>query len=278
MKYVRATLTILILTLCLNYIAHAQAKKEQGHVITNTFWAPTLITQLSNHHLRGGILNVTLMHTFGIATKKPFQNFFGMDNFPNVRLGLDIGITNRWSMGIGRSAPLDLYDLRTKYGLLRQKTSNSPPISISFEGDIALITQKDLRPMGNDISTLASLIISRKFNDLLSVQLTPMYAHFSYAMAGGKNDFLALGIAAEFHLNYRYAIIVEYNPLLVNRPTGTKNTFSLGANFRIGGHVFQVFLTSTKWHVEQYVITQNDDRFWMGDFRLGFNINRIFHF
>ena len=91
-----------------------------------------------------------------------------------------------------------------------------------------------------------------------------------------ENSFLALGAGAEIHLSRRVALIGEYYPVIGNRPEGTKNAFSLGMNIKTGGHIFQLFFTSTEWHVGQYIITRNDEQFWAGDFRFGFNVNRVF--
>lgn len=279
MNYIRIISVISLFILCSTLPANAQIDRQRADVskIANgAFWAPALVTQPTTHHLSGGVLNVTVMHSFGIATENTIRNFFGLDNVQNVRLGLDFGITNRWSLGIGRSSLLNVVDLRTKYALLRQKKANGSPFSLSLEGNIATITQENNRPAEDDISMLASLIISRKFNNTISFQLTPIYTHYNNFLLGEESNFLALGAGAEVHLNRRIAFTGEYYPIIGNRPAETKNAFSLGLNIKTGGHVFQLFFTSTTWHVGQYIITHNDKQFWAGDFRFGFNVNRVF--
>lgn len=255
---------------------HAQMERERyktAKTVDEAFWTSTLLAQSTTHYLEARNLNVTIMHSFGIATSNVLQNFFGLDSQPNVRLGLDYGITDRWEIGIGRSYFLNVVDLRSKYAILRQKSDGSIPLSLSVKGDIGIVTQKNRKPFEDDISTLLSVIFSRKFNNVVRLQISPMYAHFN---DGNVKDLFALGIGSQIHLSKRFSLIGEYYPVFGDRPQGTDNAFSLGLDIRTGGHVFQLFLTSSNWHLEQYVISQNNDQFWAGDFRFGFNINRLF--
>lgn len=256
--------------------AQMERKRVQTDEAVQTFSTPSLMAQSNTQQLAPGNLNVTIMHSFGIATRNTVRNFFGLDNVQNVRLGLDFGLTERWSAGIGRSSFFNIVDLRTKYAIMQQNTSGSNPISISLKGDIGVVTQENNRPFEDDLSTLASVTISRKVNDYISLQLAPMYGYFSTVRQGDDNNLFSVGLGTEIRLSNRYSLITEYFPVLGNRHSGTKNAFTLGVNIETGGHVFQLFLTSTRWHLEQYVLSNNSNQFWEGDFRFGFNVNRIF--
>lgn len=279
MNYFKSSFQAIVLLLLLTTTAAAQMERHRANIVepVETFWAPNIVTQATTETLEARNLNVTIMHSFGIATTNVIQNFFGLDNIPNVRLGLDYGLTNRWSAGIGRSTLLNVVDLRTKYALMRQNTDNSTPLNISLKGDLGIVTQQNRQPFKDDISTLVSGMISRKFNETLSLQLSPMYGYYSSVDPGEQNYLFALGVGTSIKLNKRFALIGEYYPVLGSRNPGTKNAFSLGLNIQTGGHVFQLFFASTQWHLEQYVIANNNEEFWAGDFRFGFNVNRLFH-
>lgn len=277
MRYQKTTVLIPIFLVLFTLNVQAQMERQRADIVepVETFWTPTLVTQTTTENLQARNLNVTIMHSFGIATSDVVRNFFGLDNVQNVRLGLDYGITDRWSIGIGRSSFLNVVDLRTKYSLWRQQSDNSTPISIALKGDFGVVTQENRQPFEEDISTLVSAIISKKINETLSLQLSPMYGYYS-SLDTEEQHLFSLGIASRIKLGERYTLISEYYPVFGNRNSGTKNAFSMGLNIQTGGHVFQLFFASTKWHLEQYVIANNDNQFWAGDFRFGFNVNRIF--
>lgn len=249
-----------------------------GGPVEETFWAPNLIGMETVENISAQNLNVTIMHSFGILTDRTLQDFFGLDDPPNVRLGLDYGITDKWSLGIGRTTFRKVVDLRSKLTVLRETKDGSVPLSLSLKGDIGLTTQENNRPISDDLNYFISLPIAKKFNDRLSLQAAPMYSHFNTVSSfdNEKNDLFALGLGGEYHLSRRYALMAEYYPVLSERNPGTKNAFALGLNIETGGHVFQLFFASSNWHTEQYVISTNDEDFWAGDFRFGFNVNRIF--
>ena len=222
-------------------------------------------------------LNMTIMHTFGIVTEKPLNNFFGFDFGPNVRLGFDYGITDSWTVGIGRSSREKGVDFRTKFAVLKQTDTGSIPLSITLKGDLGITTVENGLDVIDKMSFLSSAIFARQFNEHLVVQLSPMYAHFNTVFdEGDPNDYLALGVAAQYRFNMRYAVFFESYPALTEMAPGSKNAFTVGLDLGTGGHVFQLFLTSSPLHTEQYVLYQTTDDFWAGDFRFGFNVNRLF--
>lgn len=268
----------IILIGCLPMQVLGQMERERAEIAkpAETFWTPTLISQATSEQLPARNLNVTIMHSFGIATTNVIQNFFGLDNIQNVRLGLDYGITDRWSAGIGRSSLFNVVDLRSKYALLQQKDDGSVPLNLTLKGDVGIVTQENRQPLKDDISTLASVIASKKINDHISLQLSPMYGYYSFVGEGNRNHLFALGVASQINLSDRYSVMAEYYPILGEANPGTHNAFSMGLNIETGGHVFQMFFASTRWHLEQYVMAQNQDKFWAGDFRFGFNVNRVF--
>ncbi|NGP76466.1 hypothetical protein G3570_07470 [Balneolaceae bacterium YR4-1] len=274
-------LLLLISLLLYQNQAYAQMERERvnpGGAISETFWAPNLIGLETTEQISAKNLNVTIMHSFGIVSNRTLQNFFGLDIGPNVRLGLDYGITDNWSIGIGRMTDRKVVDLRSKLNLFRQTKDNSVPFSMSIKGDLGITTQENNRPIKDDMNYLLSLPIANKVSDALSIQIAPMIAHFNHVsgISQTENTLYALGLGSEFRISRRYALTAEYYPVLGNRNPDTINAFALGLNIETGGHVFQLFFASSSWHTEQYIISYNDENFWAGDFRFGFNVNRIF--
>lgn len=267
--------------------AAAQMPRERadpsGPVI-ETFWAPSIVFLPSAMNLPEGNLNFTIHHVFGIATEGP-EDLFGLDAAANIRFGLDYGITDRWSVGAGRSRYDKVYDVRTKLALLTQKRDDSMPVTFSVAGNTGVTTLENGFEFADRLTYYAAAIIARKFTDELSVQITPMISHFNAVYKDRaaddsiileEHDHFALGIAARYVLNNYVSLSAEYLPVLGDRSDETTDTFSAAVNIETGGHVFQLFLTTSQWITPQYTIARNTDAFLDGDFRFGFNVNRVF--
>ncbi|MEJ0082059.1 MAG: DUF5777 family beta-barrel protein [Puia sp.] len=66
-------------------------------------------------------------------------HLWGLD-FATLRLGLDYGISDRFSVGIGRSSVLETFDGYVKYKLLRQTENQGMPVSIALLGTTSYYT------------------------------------------------------------------------------------------------------------------------------------------
>lgn len=278
---IKKTACILTFLTFLSLSTQAQMKREraaetlQGPV-ESTFWAPSLVGMGTIETVAAQNLNVTIMHNFGPINEEPFHNFLGMDFGATVRLGLDYGLTNRWSIGLGRTSPQKLYDFRTTYALLKQTKTDQIPVSVALKGDIGVNTNKNGYEFSDRLNYFSSVMVARKLNDKFSLQIAPIYTHFNRVFTGEQKSHFALGFGAEYHLSDRWALMAEYFPVLSERSENKTDAFALGLNIETGGHVFQLFLKSSNWHTEQHIIAQNEDNFWAGDIRFGFNVNRIF--
>lgn len=234
-------------------------------------------------NLEANNLNSTIMHNFGLVSGG-LEDFYGLDLGAAVRLGLDYGVTDKLSVGIGRTSIEDNVDLRFKYTLLRQLKSDKLPVEVAVKGDVGVNTQENTLfediTFAERLNYFASVMIARQFNDKITLQVAPMVSHFNTVI---KDDFgqpehthFALGFAGRIKLNVRNSLTFEYLPVLGERTQGTKNHFALGYEVETGGHVFQMFFMAGRWFTEQHLIARNTDDFFAGDFRLGFNVNRIF--
>ncbi len=280
-------LTVPALALCLSAGAVAQMPRDRadpGGPVDEVFWAPTVILTSSVTNLPQGNLNVTILHAFGIATDG-VETLFGLDGSANIRFGIDYGVFDRLSVGIGRSRFDKLYDARFKANLLRQTKDDRIPVEVALKGDVGITTLANGFAFADRLSYFASLLVARKVTDRLSLQVSPMVSHFNTVFiergAGDEileeeNDHIAVGLAGRFVLSRRVAILAEYLPVLGNRSDGTADVFSVGLDLETGGHVFQLFFTSSQWLTEQHALACNADDFFAGDFRFGFNVNRVF--
>ena len=90
-------------------------------------------TIVNAQDLLGGprTLDFRISHRFGPVNSEAY-NAFGLDGPANIRLGLEYSPEGRFMFGIGRSSLDKLVDGFLKYRLLRQKTDNSMPLSVTL--------------------------------------------------------------------------------------------------------------------------------------------------
>jgi hypothetical protein len=122
------------------------------------------------------------------------------------------------------------------------------------------------------------LLIARKFNDALSVQVAPTLVHRNLIPDSTvKNDVYALGLGGRYKITTRTSFNAEW----VYVPDGQiasmyKNSLSLGFDIETGGHVFQLHFTNSKPMNEKGFITETTGSWKEGDIQFGFNVSRIF--
>ncbi len=235
-------------------------------------------------NLEQGDLNSVIMHNFGLVSGG-VEDFWGLDQGAAVRLGIDYGVTDKLSVGIGRTSIEDNVDLRFKYTLLRQMSSDKIPVEVALKGDVGINTQKNTRfddfTFAERLNYFGSLMVARKFNDVVTIQVAPMISHFNTVVVEGdlttpENTHFALGFGGRYKMNERKSLTFEFLPVLGERTKGTVNHFALGYEIETGGHVFQMFFMSGRWFTEQHLIARTTTDFFESDFRLGFNVNRVF--
>jgi hypothetical protein len=239
------------------------------------------ISTVSN--LEKNNLNSLIMHNFGLVSGG-LEDFYGLDQGAAVRLGIDYGVTDKLTLGIGRTSVEDNVDLRFKYTVLRQLKSDKIPVEVAVKGDVGINTQKQPNfdfSFQERLNYFGSVMVARQFNEKITLQVAPMISHFNTVImettgVTPENTHFALGLGGRFKLNTRNSITFEYLPVLGDRTAGTKNHLAVGYEIETGGHVFQMFFMSGQWFTEQHLIARNTNDFFTGDFRLGFNVNRIF--
>jgi len=259
-------------------VSDAQLKRERS--VTSVLAEPAFsatknigISTIINPS--GGDLHYSILHTFGLVDGG-IDRFYGLDDGANTRLGLIYGVTDRFSIGVGRMTFRKVVDISAKVNLMQQTKDAGRPLSIALKGATGISTVSGQGLDFNErLSYFTSVMFARKFNTV-GIQLTPMYSYFNRVLGEDEQHLFGLGMLLQVDLNERLNLSWEYLPVLGNRNPGTDDAMALSLNIDTGGHVFQIFFASSQWHNEQYIMANNSDRFWEGDFRFGFNIHRVF--
>ena len=232
---------------------------------------------VKTHHKR--TLEVLITHRFGRINLGAHE-LYGLD-VSNIRLGLDYGITDDINVGIGRSSFDKTYDGFFKYRFLRQSEAGFPLTMVFFSSlAIRATPREEEDPSISFKDRLAGtyqLLLARKINSRLSLQLMPALIHKNRVEAFDDNTSVALGAGGRVKLTKGVALNAEYY-YRIDPPDNSpyKNSLSIGFDIETGGHVFQLHFTNSQMTIERAFITETFDDFFDGDIHFGFNISRVF--
>ena len=283
----KKSISLLTLALCFSILGSYKANAQQliphradvNKPVIATFKAPTVVLLPSVKNLYAKTLNMSIYHTFGLLNTGVKQ-FWGLDGGTNIRLGLDYGITDNLSVGLGRTSQHKIVDGRFKYSILHQMTEKGSPVDLAVTGDLGIMTEPQAfqgpYTFGDKLGYSLMFMAARKFNDNLSLQLSPVYAHFNKVFPGEKNSYLGVGISGRYKLTGHTALAIEYMPVF-NKTSSMRNALSIAFNIETGGHVFQLFFSNSQSFDPQDILRRTNNDVFKG-FRFGFNINRVFWF
>lgn len=271
-----------------------EGQEEPTNYTIATFKASRIINGHSLETHGKGIFQFLIAHRFGrlnaggLGAKEALRELFGLDN-ATIRFGLEYGVTDRLTLGMGRSSFEKVYDGFIKYKLLRQSTGKKTmPISMTLFASTAIKTNQWSNPERENFFSARmyytfQALIARKFSDKLSLQLSPTLIHRNLvATAEDKNDVFVLGAGGRYKMTGSLSLNLEYFWILPNQVVSTlngedvKDAFSIGVDIETGGHVFQLHFTNSRGMVEKSFATETTGSWLDRDVHFGFNISRVF--
>lgn len=246
------------------------------------FHAPRHINLLTVEPLSKKSMHFAIMHTFG-PLDGGIQNLFGLDNGANIQFSFEFALSSKLSVAASRSSRDKVYNVFGRYHIFQQTQNGKTPFSLSLAGGAgANSSNYDFLPepapnFSERMSYFGQLMLARKFSPKISFQLTPMLAYFTdprpvYQIEGTENLYVALGFSGKLKVTDRSSLSLQYIP---NLNTDLRSNFGIGWDVEAGGHVFQMYFVTSQALNEQYLLAGGNGT--IGDeFRLGFNVNRIF--
>ena len=253
----------------------------QENIVSATFKGTRIVNGHSIENRKNKELEFIISHRFG-RVNTGFEELFGLDQ-ANIRFALEYGLTDDLTAGLGRSSFEKTYDGYLKYSLLKQKTgANAFPFAVSLFGSIAAKSQKAIagneRTFAESLFYVGQVLIAKKVNSSLSIQVTPTYVHRNLAtIAADPHDIFALGFGTRVKLSKRVSLNAEYYQQFQKLTSvNARNSLAFGVDIETGGHVFQIILSNAITMVEKSFITETTGNFFGGDIHLGFNLSRTF--
>ena len=250
----------------------------------NTFQMPAfkamkVVNNQSTKLAGKGDLYLYVGHRFG-AIKGGIGSLFGLD-YANTKIEMLYGLFSEVQVGFSRESFKKTYNLHVKYGIKKQ--TSSFPVSIVGYNSINLDTSLDENVYPNlnyneRYVYISQLLVSRRFSDNFSLQLSPSVIKHNFLTTQAKTDYnYVLNTGSRLKISKRSSFNIDYSYHL-NRLKNSieKNVLSVGVDMETGGHVFQLLFSNTQASDEAGVLTGAEGDWLKGDVFFGFNILRVF--
>jgi Membrane bound beta barrel domain (DUF5777) len=263
-----------------------------------TFKSTRIINMHSTEMTGKGNLQFLIIHHFGEIWQKGedegnLGRLLGLNgNFASTYMSFDYSPSNWLNLGLAFAGSSNL-EGTAKFKILRQQTGeHNYPVSIAWLSTARVNTSKSVPSPNNFVwnkfSYMHQLLIARKFSESFSLQLIPSLIHNNITTYGFGNshNIYSLGMGGRYKLTDKTAITFEYARQLnmyknVLDKSGeiinySPNLFSLGYDWDTGGHIFQFFITNSSNASNLFQLSTNPKRDNLGQFSLGFNLNRSY--
>jgi len=244
-------------------------------------------------------LEFVLQHRFGYMDGA--KDFFGIWGASNIRVSLNYSFTDKLTVGMGTTKLKRLQDLQLKYKVIEQTRSNSIPVTIVLHEVIGVDARDKTTwdqnegsskyKFGNRMSYFTELIVSRRFNDHLSLQLGGAFTHYNCVDSVYNHDRISVSFAGRYKFSPQGSLIVAGDfPLDI---TGIKDykkdanettiiydkpNLSIGVEISTSTHAFQIYLASAQGILPQEDIMWNNHDFFNQGIMIGFNLTRLWNF
>lgn len=257
-------------------------KSDVKEIETSAFKGLQICNMQSTKLTAKGEWYMVVSHRFGDITQG-FNNFFGLDN-ALTKFGGIYGVTDWLSLGTSRQTYHKTYELTAKYKLANQEISGFPVTIVGYNTIDINSEKRDPTMTGlkfnHRLAYTTQLLISRKFSDSFSFELTPIYVHKNlYDGIKDQKSTLLLGSGARYKVAKRLSVNIEYAARL-NLPEESvsiyHNPLTLGLDIETGGHVFQLVLSNSQPMNDVAVYTNALGDWNGGSIYFGFNMYRVF--
>lgn len=272
---------------------HAQEKPLREYV-SRTFGGTQVINAQSVEVVpRKRSFGFLIQHRFGAfgPDGQTFKQFLGLDLPANIRFAFQYAPMNDMHLELGRSKNGKVYDLGAKLRLLKQTVENEMPLSVTVWANVGLmaddfpvVSDEDFFADGitpfaysfeHRLSYTTQLILARRFNEWLSLQLSTVFIHRNLVPVGASNSTFVLPLSGRLKVSTKGAILFEVAPLLVGRQESDhREPLALAYEVATAGHVFQILVASSQEILEYRNYTMPQTDYTKGYVHLGFNISR----
>lgn len=225
-----------------------------------------------------GDLYFIVAHRFG-SVQDGFEGFFGLDNAV-TQIKFVYGL-NKW-LTISAARSEQAYDFSAKYSLQPQIKDGFPVAIVGFSSIAFNNTLKESNypklEFEDRMIYVNQLLVSRKFNNRLSLELAPTYLHENFVVDNNQdNSQFLIGMGGRYKFAKRWSLNIDYATHLNRSETSLfHDALSVGVDLETGGHVFQMHFSNSQGIHEAGYLANTPGLWESGDIYFGFNLLRVF--
>jgi len=282
------------------------ARKTKAKPVKNTFESIWIIDNQTVMVPAVKTFEMDIMHRFG-TMKNKYKDFYGFFAPSNIRMGFSYVVKKDLMIGAALTKEQMVWEASVKYALLKQ-TKNRNPVSVTLFSNAGVKTREgEYRYFSDRLSFFNQLLIARKINEKLSLQLAPSLSHINVVnglykttqhknIAGEdstassvigemKHSHFAVAFSGRYKVKEALAILLNYDQPVTRHPTRNPNpNFSFGIEVATSAHAFQFFVGNYYFITPQSnnMFNQNNPAVDFKDkykqFLIGFNITRLWSY
>ncbi|MDR9366575.1 MAG: DUF5777 family beta-barrel protein [Balneolaceae bacterium] len=267
----------------------AYSQLERKRTVENppvelTFMAQKHINLYTTELLSRGEFHYSIIHAFG-EVNNGIQDLWGIDNGANVKFYFDYGVSDNINIIFSRTSQDKVLNLTARAKLLQQKQGSGSPLSATANLTAGLTTAQfdfldDSYTLSDRMQFTISSSLTRKFTDRFSLLISPIFTHFNRTglelgiEEPEINSYFSVGSGLRYKVLPRMAL--TFQSVLPVTEADLDPNIAIGLDIETGGHVFQIFFTTSRALNETYLIAAENGSFFDREFRFGFNVNRLF--
>lgn len=290
MKKITYLLVLLMAGLSLNLFAQEEGEKQKDQPIRPPFESGYILDNQTTNVPIKGTLEMIIHHRFG-TIENGSSDLWGVYAPANIRLGMNYSITDNIQLGLGTTKFKKMQDLQYKWSILKQTRRNTIPVSVTLFGNVAVDAREEAvfgldYTFAHRISYFNQLIISRKINEMFSIQIAPSFTHYNMTDTLIEHDKVAISLSGRAKISPQTSIVFNWDqPLhiqglqeykeLTNKPLPN---IGLGIEISTSTHAFHVFIASSQKIMPQETIMYNQYDFFDRGILVGFNMTRLWNF
>ncbi len=253
------------------------------------FKATRVVLSQSSETQKKHDLDLRIRHHFGDIGGRfgSAHTLWGLDVASDLFIGFDYGITDDFTVSIGRSKQDELYNFSGKYKLFKQQRNDGSPVNLTLFAQMGWIAREpfsetEFSTYSDRFSYFLQPIFSRKLTSRLSLEVMPgLLMRKNTSESRDPENLFTLGFAGRMKLTKRLSFIADYT--LVNglsRPNDLSqayyNPLGVGLEIETGGHIFSLNFMNSEYIVENNFIPGTKKSWRDGGVRFGFTISRNF--